>query len=289
MKNYYYAHEHVTIDLAGLKNDQDARLDNFDQAVEEFGTLYDKGVSTIVDQTTRGMGRNPLYSEAVAQKTKLKVLHSTGYYKAPFLPEEAYLLTEKEMADLMIRELTVGIEDTDIRANHIGEIGTGLEQIKEEELKIFNAACFAHHETGAAICTHCTLGNLGLEQLEVFKKQAVPLDRVVLSHIDLSGNYEYMLSLVDQGVNIAFDTIGKENYLPDSDRVELLTRLLQSGYSDQIVLSVDITRKSHLSKNGGLGYAYLIDVFLPKLTEAGCRQEWLNKIMSENPERIYGK
>ena len=63
------------------------------------------------------------------------------------------------------------------------------------------------------------MGKLGHEQVDVFKKYNVDLNKVILSHIDLSGDLEYMKSLLDKGVNIAFDTIGKNNYQPDENRV----------------------------------------------------------------------
>ena len=57
---------------------------------------------------------------------------------------------------------------------------------------MFRAASRAHAETGAPICTHTTLGTRGLEQLEIFKSFGVDLSRVVLSHIDLSADLDYM-------------------------------------------------------------------------------------------------
>lgn len=289
MNNIYYAHEHITIDLSGVKQDQDCRLDNFDQTVDEFKALAQRGVSSVIDQTARGMGRNINYVEKVAELSGIRIKHATGFYKAPFLPAECYERNERELSSLMVEELIIGMEGTSIKANHIGEVGTSLNVFKEEEQKVFAAACMAQLETGAAICTHTTLGTLALEQVDFFKQYRVPLDRVVLSHIDLSDNYDYKVRILDNGVNIAFDTIGKENYQPDSMRVEHLMNLCEAGYVDQIVLSLDITRKSHFKENGGLGYSYLIDNFLPRLEDAGCKQEWLNKMLTTNPARIYGE
>ena len=289
MDQIYYAHEHVTIDLSGVKNTLDCRLDEFEKTVEEFRALHDRGVRTIIDQTARGMGRNIPYAQAVGEASGVRIFHATGFYKAPFLPEECYTRSERELADLMIADLTVGMEGTSIRANHIGEIGTGSGSIKPEEQKVFAAACLAHHETGAAICTHCTLGALGLEQIAVFRQFNVPLERVVLSHIDLSGDYDYMLALLDQGVNIAFDTVGKENYMPDFNRAKWLADLCRAGYVNQILLSMDITRRSQYRQNGGLGYAYLVDGFLPMAVEAGCKTEWIDWMLRQNPARIYGE
>lgn len=281
-----YAHEHTTIDLSGPKHNPDCRLDDFDATVEEFRRLAQKGVACIIDQTNRGMGRNVDYTRRVAEAAGLTITHATGYYKEPFLPPECYQLTEQQMADIMVGELTQGIDGTDIRATVIGEIGTSKD-ITDAEAKVFRAASRAHCETGAPICTHTTLGTRGLEQLAIFVSFGVDLSRVVLSHIDLSADLDYMKRLLDQGVNIAFDTVGKNNYQPDALRARQLSALCAEGYGDQIVLSVDITRKSHFAAQGGIGYSYLLDTFAPMASEAGVCDADLEKLLCRNAARIY--
>ena len=240
-----YAHEHTTIDLSGPKKNIDCRLDDFDATAAEYRRLAEHGVVGIIDQTNRGMGRNVAYVQKMAAQAGGEITHATGYYKEPFLPPECYTLTEQQLCDIMVKELTEGMEGTGVRATVIGEIGTSKD-ITETEAKVFRAASRAHAETGAPICTHTTLGTRGLEQLEIFKSFGVDLSRVVLSHIDLSANLDYMKRLLDQGVNIAFDTIGKCNYQPDVSRADWLSRLCAEGYDTQIVMSMDITRRSKI-------------------------------------------
>ena len=223
-----YAHEHTTIDLSGPKKNIDCRLDDFDATAAEYRRLAEHGVVGIIDQTNRGMGRNVAYVQKMAAQAGVEITHATGYYKEPFLPPECYTLTEQQLCDIMVKELTEGIEGTGVRATVIGEIGTSKD-ITETEAKVFRAASRAHAETGAPICTHTTLGTRGLEQLEIFKSFGVDLSRVVLSHIDLSADLDYMKRLLDQGVNIAFDTIGKCNYQPDVSRADWLSRLCAEG------------------------------------------------------------
>lgn len=282
-----YAHEHITIDLSGPKQDPDASLKDENTATEEFSALATLGVTTIVDQTGRGMGRDPLYAQKVCDTVGIRLLHSTGYYKEPFLPEECYKLSEKELAAIMIDELENGISDTGIKAHHIGEIGTSKDAITPMEEKVLRAAIGAHLETGASLCTHLTLGRLAKEQLKILKDMNATLSHVVLSHIDLAGDMDYVREVLDSGVNIAFDTIGKLSYMPDTSRAQWLAELCKQGYTDQIVMSVDITRQSHYKINGGIGYAYLLESFVPMALEAGCSQQDLSQILTDNPKRIY--
>lgn len=286
-REFIYSHEHTTIDLSGVKKDIDCNLNNKEQTIQEFKELASKGVSTIIDMTNIGMARNIEYVNEVSKKSGVKILSATGYYKEPFLPKEVYDLSENELSKILVDEIINGIDGTGIKASVIGEIGTSLKTIEAMEEKVFNAGCRAQIETGVPIVTHTTLGKLGHEQIKLFDKFNVDLGKVILSHIDLSGDIEYMKSLLDKGVNIAFDTIGKNNYQPDEDRVKWLSELCSLGYSKQIVMSMDITRKSHFKENGGLGYSYLIDTFLPMLSKAEINDEHIDDMLVNNIKRIY--
>ena len=114
------------------------------------------------------------------------------------------------------------------------------------------------------------------------------MDRIVLGHIDLSGDLDYIRRVLDSGITIGFDTVGKNNYFPDAKRVEFLLALEAEGRLDQIVLSEDLTRKSHLKFKGGIGYSYLFETFIPMLKAAGFKQESLDKMLIHNPTRILG-
>ncbi|KOF57732.1 hydrolase [Clostridium sp. DMHC 10] len=282
-----YTHEHITIDLSGPKQDEDCKLDDFDETVKEFKELKEENVFNIIDLTNRGMGRNVDYVMKVKEKTGINIVCSTGYYKEPFLPKEVYELSEKELSKIMIDEIVNGIEKSGIKAEVIGEIGTGKEAIKPEEEKVFKAASRAHVETGRAIVTHTTLGKLGLEQIKIFKAFNVNLDKVVISHVDLSGNLDYIVRLIDMGVNVAFDTIGKIKYKPDEMRIDFIKKLCSMGLSSKIVLSMDITRKSHLKNRGGIGYRFLLQDFLPKLKKSGVSEENIKNMTEKNAMRIF--
>ena len=85
---------------------------------------------------------------------------------------------------------------------------------------------------------------------------------------------------------MGFDTVGKSNYCPDTFRVEALRRIASENRLSQVVLSMDITRKSHLKSHGGIGYSYLFTDFLPLLRESGMTQEQIDTLLIHNPKRI---
>ena len=281
-----YSHEHVKIDLSGIKKNEDCRLDTFNETIEEFKELKSKGVANIIEVTNRGIGRDIEYIDRVAKESGLNILCSTGYYKEPFLPKEAYDLDEVGLSRIMIDEIINGIEGSNIKASIIGEVGTSVNVITPMEEKIFKASSRAHVDTGAPIITHTSLGTMGIEQLKIFESYGIDLDKVILSHVDLTGDLDYILSLIDRGCNVAFDTIGKENYQPDGLRIDLLYELCKRGLSEKILMSMDITRKSNLKSRGGIGYAYELDVFIPRLLERGVKQSHIDNMTKSNIVRI---
>lgn len=284
-----YMHEHTTIDLSRLKNIDDTNLNCYDETVAEYKKLYAKGVRNIVDVTNMDMRRNPMYVKRVADETGMNIVQATGFYQDKFLPEFVTDYTVKQLTDFMTKEINEGIADTDIKAQIIGEIGTSKNEMTEREAKVFEASVIAHKETGVPITTHTTLGTYGHEQVEFFKKHGADLSKVVIGHVDLTGDINYILHMLDQGVYVEFDTIGKENYQPDLLRVEMLKEIEKRGFTDKVFLSMDITRKSNMEYMGGIGYSYLLDTFVPLALENGVSQKFITKMLEENPQAFMNR
>ncbi|WP_223896248.1 phosphotriesterase family protein [Lactobacillus huangpiensis] len=283
-----YAHEHIPIDRSEVIGDEDALLDSQGLVIKELKELYNKGVRNIVEATCRGIGRNVAYAQKVATETGINIVQATGWYQSAFLPIEVYQLSVTQLAEMMIKDITVGIKNTDIKAGVIGEIATTKNRWTEQEEKVFNAAVIASKETHTPIMTHTSIGTLGREQVEFFQKKHANLSKVIIGHVDLTGNPNYVLEMLKTGTNVEIDTIGKNNYMSDAKRVEIIKAAQDAGFTDQIVMSMDITRKSHLKANGGIGYAYLLDSFIPELKAGGVTEEFINKMLVENPQRIFG-
>lgn len=284
-----YMHEHTTIDLSRIKNIDDTNLNCFDETVKEFRLLYDKGVRNIIDVTNLDMRRNPEYVQKVADLTGLNIVQATGFYTQRFLPPMVEELSIQQLADFMVGEIHNGIAGTTIKAQLIGEIGSSKDGFTPLEKKVFEASVLAHKETLVPISTHTTLGTFGHEQVAFFKERNIDLCRVVIGHVDLSGNADYVLKMLDRGVYVEFDTVGKENYLPDIQRVNMLKEIEKRGFIDKVFLSMDITRKSNMLYQGGIGYTYLLDTFVPMLYENGLSQTFIDNMLRYNPLKFMNR
>lgn len=284
VKGYTLMHEHITIDLSGVKNDIDCQLDCYEETLEEFKQLYLNGVRNIVDVTNRGMGLNRSYVEKISQDSGINVIQATGFYKVPFLPSDLECKSIQDIADEMINDI-----ENDSNIGIIGEIGTSHNEWKAEELKVFDAAIIAHQKTNKAIYTHTTLGTLGLVQANYFIAKNIDPKRVVIGHMDLSKDLNMIKQVIDLGFFVGFDTIGKNDYFPDVKRIEFLLELEKTNRIHRVVLSEDLTRKSHLNYKGGIGYNYIFTDFIPQLKKAGMKESSINQMLITNPEIIFSE
>jgi phosphotriesterase-related protein len=286
---YTYAHEHLHIDLSGFKDNIDCRLDQYEPLCAEMRMLVSKGVLNIVEVTNRYMGRNAQFMLDLMRDTGINVLTSTGYYTDSFYPAHVRNTSAQQLAAEMIGEIENGIDGTALKPCVIAEIGTSENRITEDEVKMFHAAALAHHATGLPISTHTSFSTMGPEQVVMLENHGVALENVVIGHCDLKDDLDQIFRMLDKGVYVQFDTIGKNSYFPDTRRVEMLQALIARGFGDKIMLSMDITRRSHLQANGGSGFSYLVDTFVPMLLGAGITQRQVDTLLRDNPATFFGR
>lgn len=284
---YTYAHEHLHIDLSGFKDNLDCRLDQYELIRDEMLTLRQKGVRNIIEMTNRHMGRNPQFMLDLVRDTGINIVGCTGYYQHAFFPPHVATRSVNELAQEMVDEITVGIDGTELKAGVIAEIGSSEGVITESEAKVFSAAALAHNQTGCPISTHTSFSTMGLEQLDLLQQHGVDLTRVVIGHCDLKDNLDTILRIIDRGACVQFDTIGKNSYYPDEKRVAMLLELSRRQLLGQVMLSMDITRRSHLRANGGPGFSYLLDTFVPMLRKAGINSDAITQMLQQNPNHFF--
>ncbi len=286
---YTLAHEHLHIDLSGFKNNVDCRLDQYAFICQEMNDLMTRGVRNVIEMTNRYMGRNAQFMLDVMRETGINVVACTGYYQDAFFPEHVATRSVQELAQEMVDEIEQGIDGTELKAGIIAEIGTSEGKITPLEEKVFIAAALAHNQTGRPISTHTSFSTMGLEQLALLQAHGVDLSRVTVGHCDLKDNLDNILKMIDLGAYVQFDTIGKNSYYPDEKRIAMLHALRDRGLLNRVMLSMDITRRSHLKANGGYGYDYLLTTFIPQLRQSGFSQADVDVMLRENPSQFSNK
>jgi phosphotriesterase-related protein len=280
-------HEHLYIDLSHVKKNADTCLQNLDLVVEDLKVFLQYGGRAIVEMTNDGMGRNIKKLVEISKLLDLHIIASTGCYKDPFIPQEKINWDRDKFAEWMIDEIENGIDGTNIKPGVIGEIGSSFNEFKPGEMELFYGAIEAAKTTKLPLSTHTTLGTLALEQVELFIRENLPLHQVIIGHQDLNEDNEVVLEVLSSGVYIALDTIGKENYRSDIERMKSLLYFLERGYEDQILLSSDVTRQSHLLSRGGQGYSVVLRKFIPALRDMGVPETTIEKLLVKNPQKAF--
>lgn len=280
-------HEHIAMDLSPVRKDDDSVFADKELILCELQKLKKLGAQSVIEVTSADMGRNVKALEYYAKASGLSIIASTGAYLSDYHPKWLCEASVLEIQNYFMSEITVGIENTSIKAGLIAEIATGRDVIQKTEEKVFKAAGRASNATDCAISTHCDRGMNGHRQIDLLVDNGAAEDNIILGHIDLSSNIEYQLSLLSRGVNIAFDTISKIKFRSDEDRIDNLVELLQHGYEDKIVLSQDVSRLSYFTKSGGLGYTAVLSSFVPSLKKHGVSENQIDKMLRQNPARIF--
>jgi phosphotriesterase-related protein len=287
-------HEHTAIALWHIPNRWDYWELRRDEPVivEELTAFRAAGGGTIVDLTLDGVGRDPTWLAGLARATGLHVVMGSGWYRGAHYPAEALIdrRSVDELADVIVRDATVGVGETGIRAGIIGEIGVDKPWLSAQEERVHRAAARAAGRTGLAITTHAVQSTVGLDQLDVFEAEGADLSRIVIGHADSNPSLDYHLAIVGRGATVEFDFLGM-SFTPLEQHGEPrvignLRELLARGHVERILLSQDVCHDSQLRRYGGNGYTYLADTFLPRLRAAGVSEDEIRTITIDNPRRL---
>lgn len=277
----------------------DLIIEDMQTQIYEINRFKRAGGSTIVDATMPGIGRNPIKLKEISTKTGINVVMGTGFYVYSSHPSSLKQMSEEEIADLMVKEILLGVDGTDIKAGVIGEIGIS-EIFNEEERKVLRASAIAHKKTGTSVLVHINPWTTnGLEATKILLDAGVSPKKIAISHVDVENNIDYVKKLLSLGVYIEFDNFGKEYYVRrevrnsgyglfvnDLQRVKLIKELIDLGYEDQILCSCDVCLKICLRSFGGWGYDHVLVNVLPMLEDEGVSKEQIDKIIRINPAKF---
>ena len=285
---YTLSHEHLLCDLWPIVRSYDGILDDESLAVRELEAYRNAGGRTLVDVTSGGLGRNPTALRRISAASGVHVVMGAAWYREDVYPRCVYELDSGALAHYIVREITEGVDGTDIRAGVIGEIGTERKFITPAQERVFRASARASLRTGASIVTHTThFGELALEQIALLREEGVQPSRIIISHLGDRFESSNLLAIAGEGVYLSIDNIGYagSGYPGDDVRAGNVKMLVKEGYLKQILLGGDVCMKSHLHAYGGKGYDHVPAKFLPLLRQLGISTDELHVMTVVNPAR----
>jgi phosphotriesterase-related protein len=294
LENLAWVRAHALSNLDCLQSPDEAVL------AKELLLYKQAGGSTIADVSTRPVGGdNPSGLQRLARDTGLNIIMGTGHYMGLQYSPEVAALTEAQLCDGLIRDLTEGVEGTGVCAGIIGEIGL-TPALRDDERRLLRACAAAQSKTGAPLTIHPPgLDNRLIQEiLDILKDNGGRPDRTVICHIDIMGlNLDVARRIADAGCFIEFDTFGHlfppfllgnsvMSFPGESQRIDAIKQLIEDGYLEHILLSHDTFLKVLLTSYGGFGYAHILRNIVPVMRQQGITETQVNTMIIDNPARL---
>lgn len=292
---FTHCHEHIFI-LPGKSQQVDPSflIDDLDKTTAELSQFYAIDGRTLVDAQGICQERAPKLLKLASEQSKVNIIASTGFHRSAFYEPDHFRYSESVdvMASRMIEEIQVGmavysgsdiIERTDIKAGLI-KFASDYHVINENARKVAEAVAAAHLVTGAPILTHCERGTCAMEQIDMFIKLGVHPSCLMVSHLDRNLDLYVHEDVAHTGAYLLYDGISRVDIHSDMEIIELIRRMLEEGYSRQILFGMDMGRRTMWkSYGGGPGMTYLGNTFLVKLRRAGLTPEPIAAFTNRNP------
>jgi phosphotriesterase-related protein len=284
---YTLMHEHLSSNLV-LEYRGNGLLNDPSLVADELGYYAGLGGATVVDCTSVGLGRNPRHLAQIAEASGVQVVMGSGFYRDPY--HDPRLMNENsvsELADMIVRDLTHGVDGTEIRSGIIGEVGCDKWFASAFEERAFRAAGRAHLRTGVPITTHAARWPVGRVQLDILEQEGVDPAHVIIGHSDWQVDGEkYHLDLARAGAYVQFDTLAHAMGRRDFERTaSYVVNLIDHGYLDRILLSHDICLRNQFQAFGGPGFTLILEAFTKTLYDHGVEPVAFQAMMVENPRR----
>lgn len=297
---FFQSHEHLLIS-PGRSGEINSALcfDDYEKSLQELKAYFAAGGQALTDAQPVGCGRMAEALRKLSEESRVVIVASTGFHKMMFYPEGHWNFTSSEdtLADLYISELTVGMyQDPDMifpatqTPARAGQIKTAMEadEMSCQYEKMFSAAAYAAVETGAPLMVHVENGYRPERYLELLIKKGVKPGQMIFCHMDRAcPDLGVHKAFAGAGVFLEYDTIAREKYHSDKKELEIFCEMIDAGFEDSLLFSLDTTRQRLKSYHGEVGLDYILLTFLEKMRNSGIPQSIIDKISIDNPSRAF--
>lgn len=271
-------------------------LDDPALAADELAHVAAAGGSAVVELTLEGMGRRLEELPEISRRSGVHIVVGSGFYVEDTMPDRVRDADVDALTEIIVDQLREGLGPGGIRPALIGEVGTSW-PITAAERRSLRASARAGVETGATVYTHQSFrGRGGVDVLEVLREEGMPVERIVIGHLDELWDKGYHREIAQAGAILAYDTFGTDAYYgspalrspSDAERLDMVEWLLSEGYAEQLVIGGDLWMKSHLHRNGGHGYDHLFRRIAPAIAALGG-ESVAEQVMVTTPRRLLDR
>lgn len=235
-------------------------------------------LSSLVDCTAVNIGRDLDLLRRISERSEVNIITSTGFYYGdePLL----YGASSDRLCSLIV---------SDAKAHHAGIIKCAVdkETLTLFQRKLIEACAKAQLYTGLPIVLHTNAQNRNaLPALEILVSEGVSPRAVTVGHLSDTEDISYVEGIAAEGFYIGLDRLyGNPNEGYIEKKLACICALVESGYSDQILLSHDalffngFEAEPKIYERPRLSYCF--DYILPRLPKALA-----DKLMIDNPAHM---
>ena len=284
------AHSHLWISpLEGI-GDHAPVLNQEELILEDLAAYKSAGGLSQIDCQPGGAGRDGNRLRSLSKVSGVNVVSCTGFHLNDYFPEDSDLWTMEpnQAAAYFLSEIKEGLVET--RNNdpvYPGFIKIAVrETIKQSPVNLIEAAVTASLESGYKIEMHTEKG-AGVENfLDMISKLGLPLDRLVICHIDKRPDPGLHQELAQAGCLLEYDTFFRPKYNPEKYLWKLIPEMISAGYHKSVALATDLADKKLWESMGeGPGLAGFIQQIKKRLEIEITEEPIITNLMGGNINR----
>jgi phosphotriesterase-related protein len=283
-------HEHLFVDFLGAKDPGYQDVDWADvtgACANSVQELRAQGINLFVEYTPMGVGRNALLIRDVSRQTGMPIVCASGIYRASFgIPPEFREMGAAELAGHFVRELTLGIDGSHIRAGFI-KIAVDDDGPKPADVTVYRAAARAAKETGCTIGLHAVAVDAMRAVVEVLEEEGFDLRRFVWAHSEYTGTIDDHKEMAGRGAFVSYDAVTVGGTPTEDVLLDWIAAMMEAGFGDKVLLSTDSTvYVNPQASQYGYQNTYLFRVFKPKL-DARFGEQATRQLLRDNVIAAY--
>lgn len=298
---FCHCHEHLMLSKGvSFERNPVLCMEDVDKSTQEVILFKEAGGGTIIDAQPGGCNRMECALHEIAERSGVNIIASTGFHKLIFYPEDHWMRTadENNLYRFFRNELCNGMYtniDREFFPSSVpycaGIVKTALdtEGLTPVYKKLFAAATKASIASDVPFMVHIEQNSDPAGLLTFLLEQGVPAKRIIFCHMDRAvENISYYTQVLEQGITLEFDTIGRFKYHDDASEIQLIKDLIDRGYEDKLLFSLDTTAARLKSYTpDAIGLDYILNSFVPALKDAGITEEQIRKISHDNCIHVF--
>ncbi len=282
------AHSHLWIDPIVGAAEGSPVLTGYAEILAELADYRQAGGSAVVDCQPGGCGRNGERLIQLAQASGIYVIACTGFHRTRYYAPNFWLWqsTPQQAGEYFLSELRLGLAETRAlkKPALAGFIKVACEAVLgQTPPAALEGAAIAAAASGCAVEIHTERGQDAENIVAFFERHSVPLQQVVLCHMDKRPDIGLHRELARAGVGLEYDTFYRPKYDPDQHVWPLIESMVEAGFAGSLCLATDMAETAlwkHLG--GGAGMPGFLTIILPRLYALGFQPSEIAQLMGKN-------